>query len=273
MNRMLVTTSVLAIAALAACSQQSGTTTGDKKSGNVAVVDGAPISRQTYVEYAKVVASKTPEELTEDQRNTLLENLVRAQVLAKAAESNGVAKDEKTVAALELSRLNILTQAMTENYLKDKKATEAELRAEYDRQAAGMEKQQFRASHILVGSEEAAKQVIAQLKAGAKFEQLAARLSTDTSSKDKGGDLEWFALGAVTPPFAEALKTLKKGDTVAAPVQTEFGWHVIRLTDVRDSVPPPYESVKDRLANPVEGKKFREYVDGLIAKAKITKSL
>ena len=106
----------------------------------------------------------------------------------------------------------------------------------------------------------------------AKFEQLARANSTDAGSKDKGGDLNWFTPEAMTPPFAEAVQKLKKGETTAAPVKTEFGWHVIRLTDTADNPPPPFESVKDRLGQMVQEKKFSAYVDTLLAKAKVTKT-
>ncbi len=168
-------------------------------------------------------------------------------MLAKEAEANGAAKDDKARAALELQRLNILSQAATAKYLEDKKPTDAELRAEYDQRVATMDKKQYRASHILVKTEDEARSIIAQLNAGGNFAAIARAKSLDNVSREKGGDLEWFSPSAMTPDFANAITSLPKGGTSAAPVKTEYGFHVIRVTDIRDSVAPAFESVKDQL--------------------------
>ncbi len=198
----------LAFAALAACTQKAGT---DAKSDSVATVDGQPISRNTYEEYVKGVASKPASDLTADQRNTLLENLVRAQVIAADAEKTGVAASNDTRAALDISRLQLLQQASSQAYLKDRKPSDEELHAEYDIQVSQLDKTQYHAAHILVPTEDAAKQIIAQLKAGADFAKIAKAQSTDSGSRDKGGDLDWVAVSSVVAPFGDALKSMKKG--------------------------------------------------------------
>lgn len=273
MNRMLAATCTVAIAVFAtACTQKpDGAPAG--KADNVAVVDGHAISRATYVEYTKGASGgKVPSDLTEEQRKELLDNLVRAQVIAADSEAKGLTKDPETMASLDLARWNVINQVATRHFLKDNTATEAEMRAEYDKQVAEMSKVEYRASHILVDTEEQAKDIIAQLKAGANFGALAGKLSKDSVSKQKGGDLDWFSPKAMTPVFADAVMKLKKGETSTEPVKTEYGWHVLRVTDTRDTVAPPYESVKDRVKQLVEAKKFRAYTDGLIAKAKVTKT-
>lgn len=267
MKRSLASLAVMA--ALAACTPKTETKPVDA----VANVDGHAVARSTYKEYAKGVAGKPAEDLTPEQQNELLDSLVRGEVIATSAEASGIAAREETQAALALSRLSILQQAVQQDYLKDRKPSEEELRAEYDLQISQLDSQQFRASHILVPTEEAAKQLIAQLKGGANFGALAKAQSTDAGSKDRGGDLDWFTPGSMTPPFAEAVRKLKKGETTTEPVKTQFGYHVIRVTDTRQAAPPPYESVKDRLVQIVENKKFKAYVDGLVEKAKVTKTL
>ncbi|MEO6186663.1 MAG: peptidylprolyl isomerase [Steroidobacteraceae bacterium] len=274
MNRILATACTLTLAAmLGACAQKTDPKAATGKVDNVAVVDGHNISRNTYNHYVKGVAGKPPEDLTSEQRQELLENLVRAEVIASEAERNGAAAQDETKAVLDLARLQTLQQAAMTTYMKDRKASEEELRAEYDLQVAAMPKTQYRASHILVPTEDAAKALIKQLQGGASFEKLAKASSTDAGSKERGGDLDWFSPDAMTPEFATAVKAMKKGDTTPAPVKTQFGYHVIRVTDTRESAPPPYESVKDRLVQIVEQKKFKAYTDGLVAKAKVTKSL
>jgi peptidyl-prolyl cis-trans isomerase C len=274
MNRTSLIVVTLAAAALAAsaCTQKAGGSSTASSSANVAVIDGHAISRKLYDEYVNAV-SNGAENLTQQQKEGLLENLVRGQVLTQWAESSGAAREDKTQAALELQRLNILSQAATEYFLKDKAPTEAEIRAEYDERAASMDRTEYRASHILVKTEDEAKRIIAQLKAGGNFAQIAKAQSLDTGNKDKGGDLDWFAPGAMTEPFAKAVLSMKKGETSAAPVQTEFGWHAIRLVDTREATPPAFEGVKDQMAKAVSAKKTKAWVEDLMKKAKITKSL
>jgi peptidyl-prolyl cis-trans isomerase C len=268
MQRLLV---IAAVAMLAACSQKPAASSATK-ADNVATVDGKAISRDTYKQFVKGVAGKPAEDLTAEQRTQLLDNLVRAEVVAADAERSGIAAKDEIRFALEMARLQILQRAASQNYLKDRAPSDEELRAEYDLRVASLPKLRYRASHILVPTEEAAKQIIAQLQKGASFEQLAKAQSTDTQSKEHGGDLNWFTPDSMTPPFAEAVQKMKKGETTSTPVKTQFGWHVIRLTDTADNPPPAFESVKDRLVQLVEEKKFNAYVDTLMAKAKVTKS-
>jgi peptidyl-prolyl cis-trans isomerase C len=265
---------LIGAALIAACTQKPATDAKPAAAADsVAMVDGREISRNTFNQYVKGVAGKPAEDLSPEQRTELLDNLIRADLIAAEADRSGLAARDETRAVLELSRLSILQQASSAEYLKDRKASDEELRAEYDLQVAKMDKTQYRASHILVPTEEAAKEIIAQLKGGANFAQIAKARSTDKSSAERGGDLDWFAPGSMTPPFAEAVRKLKKGETTAEPVKTEFGWHVLRVTDTRDTAPPPFESVKDRLVQIVESKKFNAWVDGLVQKATVAKTL
>ncbi|HMA12433.1 MAG TPA: peptidylprolyl isomerase, partial [Steroidobacteraceae bacterium] len=174
---------VLLLAALgAACSQKAPTNAAADKP--VATVDGKAISGNTFSQYVKGTASKPPEDVTPEQRGQLLDNLVRAEVVAQEAERNGTAAKNEIRAALDLARLQILQRAVAEQYLKDRPASEQELRAEYDLRISQLPKLRYRASHILVGTEDAAKQLIAQLQKGASFEQLARANSTDAGSKE-----------------------------------------------------------------------------------------
>lgn len=272
MNRLIATACTLAIVGLAACSPKSGDSSGSTK-GPVATVDGVAISRSVYDEYVKGVSSTPQDKLEESQRTGLLENLIRAQLLSKVAEKEGVANQESTKAILELHHWNVLSQALSEKFMKDHPVTDDELRAEYGRQVDAMDKVQVRASHVLVKTEDEAKKIIEQLKAGGNFAQIAKAQSLDTVSKEKGGDLDWFSPGSMVPEFSNAIRALKKGETSTTPVQTQYGWHVLRVTDTREAAPPAFESVKTRLEELVQGRKFKEYVDGLLAKSKITRSL
>jgi peptidyl-prolyl cis-trans isomerase C len=279
MNRTVSLASVACVAAallipalVAGCAQKPAAT-APVKVDNVAVVDGHPISRNTYNYYVKGVAGKPAEDLTSEQRAELLNNLVRGEVVAQSAEKDGTAARDETRAVMELTRLQVLQQAASQAYLKDRKPSAEELQAEYDLQMAQISKIQYRASHILVPTQAAAQKIIDELGKGANFADLARKNSTDAGSKDRGGDLDWFSPEGMTPPFAKAVAAMKKGETTKVPVQTQFGWHVIKLVDTRESAPPPLDSVKDRLVQIVEGKKFKAYTDKLVAQAKIEKSL
>jgi peptidyl-prolyl cis-trans isomerase C len=230
------------------------------------------ITRSLYDHYVNTV-SNGAENLTPEQKNGLLENLVRGQLLASQADAVGANKDEEARNALELSRLNIMSQAASKAFLKDKPATEAEMRAEYEERLKDMDKVEYRASHILVKDEEEARKIIAQLNAGGNFAAIARAKSLDTVSAQKGGDLEWFAPTAMTPEFSNAVTALKKGETSAAPAKTEYGYHVIRVTDTREPTPPTFESVKDQMAQAVDGRKLKAWVDELMKKTSIKKSL
>jgi len=257
---------------LAACAPKSSSTKSpDVDAKPVATVNGQALSSAQFDFFTKNVAGKRASELNADQRGQALDTLVRAEVVAQQGEKEGVDKQGDIVSALAMARLEILEQAVMANYLKDRKASDAELKAEYDAQVAALPKVQYRARHILVKTKDEADKIIAQLAKGAKFETLAAAQSLD-NSKANGGDLGWFSSANMVKPFADAVAALKKGETTAAPVQTEYGWHVIRLDDTRAATPPTFDVVKAKLEQIVESKKFKAYSDTLLAAAKVEKT-
>jgi len=266
--------SLLTLLMLAGCAKTASTGDTAKAPAEkpVATVNGVPISRAMFDYYVKNTAGKATGELSADQRSQLLDNLIRGEVVAQQAQKDGLDKAGDTASLLELSHLQILEQADAEQYLKDKKATDAERQAEYDTQVSAMPKTQYHARHILVTSQEAAQKVIEQLKKGGKFDELAKKESID-SSKDQGGDLGWFSPSNMVKPFADAVAALKKGEYTQAPVQSQYGWHVIQLIDTRETPVPPLDSVKDRVDQLVQNKKFKAYQDELMKNAKVEKNL
>ena len=271
MTTRIWTPALLAVAAigLMACNQAKKAV--DKPVGKppVATVNGKAISAEAFAVWAQAQASKKVEELTPEQKKQLLEGLEGLYLSGQEADKQNVGAEPEVAARIELDRLNLLASTLFQNYTKTKTPTEQDLKAEYDRQIAGMPKQEFKASHILVKDEQEAKSVIGQLAKGAKFEMLAKKLSTDEGSKKLGGDLSWFTPDKMVKPFSEAVQQLKKGEYTKAPVQTQFGWHVIRLDDTRPLTPPPYETVKDRLGAIVQQRLVRDYIDALRKSAKI----
>jgi peptidyl-prolyl cis-trans isomerase C len=257
---------------LSACNKRQESTAAPAaaadKSSAVATVNGTPITRDEYDFYLKSVAGKSTAEPTPEQKKQVLDELVSMQLVAQQGLKDGLEKDPEVAARIDVARSHMLADAESQKYLKDKQPTDAELHAEYDSAVASMDKTEYHARHILVATQDQADQIMKRLKAGAKFEDLAKAQSLD-GSKTNGGDLGWFSLGRMVKPFADAVKELKKGETTKAPVQTQFGWHVIKLEDTREVAPPPFEQVKQQLINRVMQKKLQTFVEDLKKTAKI----
>jgi peptidyl-prolyl cis-trans isomerase C len=258
---------------LAACGKgQQATTTpaaADKPASPppVAIVDGVPISRDSYDDYLKGLLRGKPEsDVTAEEKDKVLDQMINMQLIAAKAEKDGLDKDPDTATRLALVRTQILADAAAQKYVKAHEPSDQELHAAYD---AATDKTEYRASHILVPTKEKAEQVLKKLKGGAKFEDVAKAESTD-NSKANGGDLGWFTTARMVKPFGDAVKSLKVGETTTEPVQTQYGWHVIKLIDTRDA---PFDQIKGQLANGIMQKKFQDYIESLKATAKIEKKL
>jgi peptidyl-prolyl cis-trans isomerase C len=257
----------------AACNQQGNKSAATPAVKPVATVNGVVLSRELFEFFVKSGSGKASADLTAEQRTQALDTLVRAELVAQQATKDGVDKLGDAPQQLALMRLQVLEQAAATNFLKDRKATDAETKAEYESVVTAMPKSEFHAHHILLKSKEEADAVMAKLKKGAKFEALASAQSADPGSKANGGDLGWFSPSGMVKEFSAALATLKKGQTTTEPVKSEFGWHIIRLDDTRETAPPAFDTVKDRLAQRVEAKKFKTYEEDLLKAAKIDKTL
>ena len=234
------------LALLAACSKGGPTADTTKPADKpVATVNGTPISRAMFEYYAKNTAGKPATELSAEQRAQLLDNLVRGQIIAEESVKQGLDKTTDTASLLALSRLEILQQAGATHYLEDKKPSDADLKAEYDAQVAGMPKTQYHARHILVSSQDAAQKIIGELKKGAKFEDLAKKDSMD-SSKEQGGELGWFAPADINDSILAAVKPLKPGE-ISGPVRTSHGIHIVKLEEHEVPGVVPLSEVKTEI--------------------------
>ena len=269
MNSQRILLAALAAAVLAACTQKPAQEAAPA-SPPVAIVDGKPIGRDVYEFYAKGVANKPASELTPEQRDMLIDNLVQGRVIAEQAEKDGTAKDPDVVALLELQRLQALRQAVAEKYLKDRQPTDAERQAEYQAQIAQAPRAEYHVRHILLSTAPFAEKVVAKLDKGAKFEDV---VKSDSMEKENGGDLGWISPERLPKPFADALAGLKVGEYTHAAVQTQYGFHIIKLEEKRDLTPPTLDSMKQRIDQQILGRKFKAYVDELMKTAKVEKKL
>jgi peptidyl-prolyl cis-trans isomerase C len=262
-----------ALLALAACSKKADSekpvVAAAPATPPVVTINGEAISQRLLDDYVKAVAGENAPNVTAEDREQIKENLVRIVLIAQQAEKDGVTKDPEVATRIELSRLNLIQQAVAARYLKERTPTDAELRAEFDAQLASTPLVEYQAKHILVDGEDVAQKAIQQLQSGTDFGTLARRLSKDKSSAERGGDLGWFAPNRMVKPFADAVALLKKGEYTKTPVQTQFGWHVIQLTNSRDRAPPAFDDVKEQLGQIIMQKKFKAYSDEMIKTAKI----
>jgi peptidyl-prolyl cis-trans isomerase C len=238
----------------------------------VAVVNGTPISRDVWNLYVKTRhAGKTPGDLTAEEQNEALEELIGMYAGSQEADKQKLGAGEPN-ARLELVGKSAMAELLFKKFTEGAQPTEEELKAEYEARIAEAPKQEFRARHILVDDEAKAKELITQLDGGANFEQLAKDNSKDGSSTE-GGDLGWFNPNQMVKPFSDAVQQLEIGKYTATPVKSEFGWHVIKLEEKRATTPPPYDSVKAQLAPLVNQKKFETYLKDLVKSAKVERSL
>jgi peptidyl-prolyl cis-trans isomerase C len=239
---------------------------------SVAVVNGVAIPRADYDAFLKnlLQGKPVPPDLTAEQKNQVLDELITMQLVSTQAVKDGVDKDPEVAANLDVLRMRILSDGESQKFLKGKEPTDAELHAEYDGDITTMDKTEYHARHILVATKEKAEQLIKKLKGGAKFEDVAKAESSD-NSKTSGGDLGWFTATRMVKPFADAVKALKKGETTPEPVQTQYGWHIIKLEETREVTPPPFEQVKAQVTKNLIQKKLVAYVEDMKKTAVIDK--
>jgi peptidyl-prolyl cis-trans isomerase C len=234
---------------------------------NAAVVNGKPIPKAKVDEFVAALAAQGRPD-TPELRSAVRDELIAREVFVQEAERKGLTRNADVKKQLDSVRQDILIRAVIRDHLQSKPVKDEEIKAEYDkvaRQAGGKE---YRARHVLVETEAEAKAIVDQLKKGAKFEELAKK-SKDTGSAANGGDLDWNSAETFVKPFSEAMVGLEKGKFTETPVQTQFGWHVIRLDDTRDTQPPPMEQVKPQIQQELERRRVQQLQEDLRAKAKI----
>jgi peptidyl-prolyl cis-trans isomerase C len=236
--------------------------------GPVATVNGIVIPRQRF---DIVLRQQTARGATDNEqlRMQVREALINNELLFQEGNRNGTAKKPEVVQQLDLSRQEVIANAVIREFLSSHPVTDADLQKEYDRAKAQTGEREYRARHVLVANEADAKTVIADLKKGQKFEEIAQKRSLDEGSRPKGGDLDWNVPGNFDKAFADALVKLEKGKMTEAPVRSRFGYHVILLEDVRPVSFPPLAQVRQQVQQRVVSQKVDGMLRELRAKAKI----
>jgi peptidyl-prolyl cis-trans isomerase C len=235
---------------------------------NLAVVNGKPVP-SSRVEVLKQQVERSGRPVTPEVLAQIKEELVAREIFMQEAKKRGLDATEDYKNQLELARQTILIRELFADFQKKNPVTDADIQAEYAKFVAANGGKEYRARHILVEKEDEAKALIADIKKGAKFEDLAKKASKDPGSGANGGDLDWAAAGSYVPEFSGAMIKLDKGQMTDTPVKSQFGYHIIRVDDVREAQLPKLEEVKPQIAQQLQQQKLSGYQESLRAKAKI----
>jgi len=274
MKTRLLALAAAAALAMPALAQQAPDTPSAKPAakpaaaGPVATVNGTAIPR-ARLEYMlrQQVARGAPD--NDQTRAVVREDLINRELVAQEAARTGTTRKQDVQLQLEMARQEVLVGAYLNEYVKKNAVTDADVQLEYDRARAQAGATEYRARHILLESEEEAKRVLAELKKGGKFEELARKSSKDEGTRERGGDLDWSVPAAFDKAFADAMVKLEKGQITSEPVRSRFGFHVIQLEDQRAVSFPPLAQVRPQIQQRLTRQKVETLVRELRAKAKV----
>jgi peptidyl-prolyl cis-trans isomerase C len=239
-------------------------------SQNLAIVNGKPVPSSRIDALAQQISSQQPgRPVTPEMQAQIKDEVINREVFMQEAAKMGLDGSDDYKSQMEQARQVVLIRALFADFQKKNPVTDADIKAEYDKFAKESGGKEYRARHILVEKEADAVKLIADLKKGAKFEDLAKKNSKDPGSGANGGDLDWAAPGSYVKEFSEAMVKLAKGKMVDAPVKSQFGYHIIRVDDVRDTQLPPMEQVKPQITQQLTQQKLQAFQKGLRDKAKI----
>ena len=236
--------------------------------GTLAKVNGVTIPQSRADLLMKEMSAQGRPD-TPEMRDAIKQELINREIVAQEAVKKGLHKKPDVITQIDLQRQAVLINAYLQDYLKAHPVSEDDLKKEYERVKVSTGAREYKVRHILVETEDEAKQITAQLKKGANFEKLATEKSKDQGSKGRGGDLDWATPSRYVPAFGQAITKLKKGQTTDAPVQTQFGWHVIRLDDERPAKFPSFEEAKPQIEQQMRQQTVSKAFTELRAKAKI----
>jgi peptidyl-prolyl cis-trans isomerase C len=234
---------------------------------NLAVVNGKAVPSSRADAMVKQLAAQGQQD-SPQLRGMIKEELINREILIQEADKLGLSANADVKNQIDIARQSIVIRALVADYLKKNPVSDADVKAEYDKFKSQAGDKEYRARHILVEKEEDAKDIIAKLKSGGKFEDLA-KQSKDPGSAANGGDLDWASPASYVKPFSDAMVGLQKGQVTETPVKTQFGFHVIKLEDVRAAKVPSLEEVKPQIAESLQQKKLQAYQENLRKKAKI----
>ena len=235
---------------------------------NIAIVNGKAVPK-ARMDSLSLQFQSTGRPITPEVQEQMRQHLIALEVFTQEADKLGLSSSDEFKAQMELARQTVLANQLIKEFEKKNAITDELLKAEYDKFAAANGGKEIKARHILVDKEADATAIIASVKKGAKFEDIAKKRSKDTGSGSKGGDLDWANPSSYVPEFSAALQALKKGQLTDKAVKTQFGFHIIRVDDVRDIKLPTFDEVKPQIADQMKQDKRGTYQRDLLGKAKV----
>ena len=235
---------------------------------NVAIVNGKAVP-QSRVDALMQQVTASGRQVTPEMQAQIKDEVIAREVFMQEAQVRGLDATPDFKVQMELARQTILIRSLFADYQKKNPISDDEIKAEYDKFAAANSGKEYKARHILVEQEDNAKAIIAKLKKGGKFEDIAKKESKDPGSGKNGGDLDWANPSNYVKEFSEALVGLQKGKMTETPVKTQFGYHIIRLDDIRDAKLPKFEEVKPQVAQQMQQQRMAKFQEELRAKAKV----
>jgi len=235
---------------------------------NITIVNGKAVPTARVDALAQQLA-KSGRPVTPEMQGQLREEIITREVFLQEAQKRGLDVTEDFRIQMDLARQSLLIRELFNDYQQKNPVTDADAKVEYDKFAAANGGKEYKARHILVEKEAQAKAIIAELKKGAKFEDIAKKSSKDPGSGANGGDLDWAAASSYVKEFSDAMVALEKGKTTDAPVQSQFGFHVIRVDDVREAQLPKFDEVKPQILQQLQQQKLAQFQQDLRTKARI----
>jgi peptidyl-prolyl cis-trans isomerase C len=235
---------------------------------NLAVVNGKAIPSSRADAVVKQVIAQGQQPDSPQLREAVKKDLIAREVMMQEAVKHGFEKDPTVKSQLEVARQTIVINALVRDYITKNPVKDADIKAEYDRYKAQAGDKEYHVRHILVGTDAEAKAIIAKLKGGAKFEELA-KTSKDTGTAASGGDLDWATPSSFPKAFSDAFVGLQKGAVTETAVQTPNGFHIIKLDDTRPTKVPALEEVKGQIEEALQQKKLQMYQEAMVSKAKV----
>lgn len=267
-RKALAVAAVVGLAGLPVAHAQDGKA-APSKGGATAAASATPAGKELYpkiyFDYLLKERLGQGQADTPELRKSIREELNTRELLVREAKKKGLDKSPEVKNQMDLTSQTVLVRAYVSEWIKTNPIPDAALRKEYDVVKSQMGDKEYKVRHILVEKEDEAKEIIASLQKGEKFEKLAER-SKDPGSKANGGDLDWNAPGNFVKPFSDAMAKTPKGKFTAQPVQTQFGWHVIEVDDIRDAKVPGFDEVKPQLVQRLQGQYLDTYFKDLRAK-------
>lgn len=248
--------------AATAAAMLAGTLALPAMAQNIAIVNGKAVPK-ARVDTLLTQAERAGQQISPEMQGMAKDEVVRREIFAQEAAKRGIAQQADYKAQMDLARESILIRELFEDFKRKNPVTDAEAKAEYEKFKAQSTGTEYRARHILVENEDEAKALIAQIKGGAKFEDLAKAKSKDPGSGANGGDLDFAKPENYVPEFGQAMTKLKKGEMTETPVKTQFGWHIIQLDDTREAQFPDFDSVKPQLQQRLAQMKLQKFQDDL----------